>query len=89
MQYDRPPVAKRLMEKGADVTAKGKVNPTAAMDPFHNSAVAPAVGARALEIERVCSRKQSKSAGARRFWKGSIWFRRSHRTTGCGMGGVA
>jgi hypothetical protein len=40
--------------------------------PFHNSAVAPALGARALEIERVFSRKQLKSAGARRLLKGGL-----------------
>jgi hypothetical protein len=45
------------------------------IDLFHNSAVAPALGARALGIERVLSRKQSKSAGARRFWKGSMLVR--------------
>jgi hypothetical protein len=42
------------------------------IDPFHNSAVAPALEARALKIKRVISRKQSKSAGARRFRKGSM-----------------
>jgi hypothetical protein len=40
--------------------------------PLPKCPVAPALGARTLGMKRVFSRKQPKSAGARRFWKGSL-----------------
>jgi hypothetical protein len=40
--------------------------------PLPKFPVGPALGARALKMQRVFSRKQPKSAGATRFWKGSM-----------------
>jgi hypothetical protein len=40
--------------------------------PLPRFPVTPALGRRTLEMKRVFSRKQSKSARARGFWKGSM-----------------
>jgi hypothetical protein len=48
---------------------------TVAHRPLPQFPVAPALGAHALEIERVFSQKQSKSAGARRILEGVYTLR--------------
>jgi hypothetical protein len=74
-----PPLYPTLLPPRREQDDDGCHRYAAFIDPFHNSAVAPALGARVLKIERVFSRKLSEKCGGQEILEGGYYLARSLR----------